>query len=553
MIVKVNNKNFKGKEGQTIKEFLEEKGFEIPSLCHHPDLKPGGSCRICLVEVRGKGLVTSCNTKVEKGMEIITNSSKINRARKINLELIFSQHTEECFDCVWRFNCEMLRLAKKYNVEISRFKDRKTGYPVYDFGPSLIFDSSKCIDCRNCIDVCDKQGVKFLKSEEKGHLFHVVPNKNRDCIYCGQCILHCPAGAFEAVGEFEDIEVPFKIKDKFLFVQIAPSIRTSIGEEFGIPSGIDITEKIVSALKKLGANKVFDVSVGSDFTTVEEAKELAERISENKGLPMFTSCCPAWVRFVEKYYPEFKKNLTTVRSPQIISGMLIKRYYSLKKNININDIKVISIMPCVSKKYEVKREELKVDGILPVDYVLTTRELARLLKEKKIDLRKVKPQKMDNPFGSPSGAGIIYGVTGGVMESALRTAYYDLTGKNFKKIEFKEIRGPKGIRAANIKIGKKELKIGVIHGTGNAKIILERMKKGEKIFDYVEVMACPCGCIGGGGQPVPTNSKIRKKRADGLYKIDKNKKTRLAHENPILKEIYKDNPDIISGIFHTTY
>jgi iron-only hydrogenase group A len=555
----IDNKKVRAREGQTILEVARENNINIPALCFHSDLKIKASCRLCLVEIKGKkGLHTSCTTKIEPGMEITTNSKKIRKARKINLELIFAQHREECYDCIWSFSCQLLKLAKEYNLKITRFTDRKNKYPVYQFGPSLLFDSSKCIDCRNCVDVCEKQGVKFLEIKEKGHLFQVVPSKNkkRDCIYCGQCIVHCPVGAFEAVGEFEDVAKPLSEKDKTVVVQFAPSIRSSIGEEFNLPSGSVVTEKLVAGLRKLGFNKVFDVAVGADFTTIEEAGELIERLNGKSILPMFTSCCPSWVKFVEFYYPEFIPNLTTVRSPHVILGGLIKTFWAKKEKINPKKIVVVSIMPCVAKKYEIKRDELKINGLSPVDYVLTTRELAFLFNKNKISLKDIKPQKADNPLGSPTGAGVIYGATGGVTESALRTAYEKLTKKKLSKLEFEKVRGAEGIKKSVININGKKLKLAVINGLGDAKRTLEELKKNPKLYDYMEVMACFGGCIGGGGQPVPTDAKIRKDRAKALYNIDTEKKIRLAHENPITKKVYKDflnNKEIIHSICHTKY
>ncbi len=557
----INGKKIKAKKGQTILEVARKNNIEIPTLCYHPDLKEKASCRVCVVEIKGKNrLVTSCSTKVQEGMEILTNSKRVKKARKINLELLFSQHKEECYDCVWQNNCQLLELAKKYKTIINRFEDRKTNYPVYQFGPAIIFDSSKCIDCRNCVEICEKQGVGFLEVKETKdhHLFKVAPRKDRVCVYCGQCLVHCPAGAFEGVGEFEEIEKPLNEKNKIVVVQFAPSIRTSIGEEFGMAYGEVVTGKIAAVLKKLGFDKVFDTSVGADFTTTEESKEIIERIKSNKNLPSLTSCCPAWVRYIEYYYPEFIHNLTTVRSPQVILGGLIKTYWAKKKRINPKNIVVVSIMPCIAKKYEITRPELKIKGLKPVDYVLTTRELARLIKRKKINFKKIKPKKLDNIFGNPSGAGVIYGASGGVMESAFRTTYEILTKKTLKRINFKPVRGMKGIKKAEIKINGKVRKIAVVNGLGNAKKLLEEIKKNPKEkYTCIEVMACPGGCIGGGGQPIPTSEEIRKKRAESLYTIDKKKYIRKAHENPIVRKIYQEfllkQSAIAHSVLHTSY
>ncbi|KPJ55141.1 hypothetical protein AMJ47_01330 [Parcubacteria bacterium DG_72] len=568
--ITINNKKYKVDEGKTILEVCEENGIDIPALCHHPDLDIKASCRLCLVQIKGvKELVTACSERVCKGYNILTESAEITKARKINLELLFSQHKEECFDCVWNYNCELLRLAKKYKkykVKINRFEDRKAKYPVYRFGNVIEFDSSKCIDCRNCVEMCSKQGVGFLEIKEKGSLFQVVPSakKNIDCIYCGQCINHCPAGAFETVDEFENIEKPLLPacrqagkKNKVVVAQFAPAIRTSIGEEFGLAGGKVVLGQLVAALRKVGFNKVFDTSVGADFTTTSEALEVVERIKQNKNLPVLTSCCPAWVKYVEQRYPKYIKNISTTKSPQTILGALIKTYWAQKEKINPKNIYVVSIMPCTAKKFEIERPQLKVQGMKSVDYVLTTREFARLLMRRKINFAKLKPEKPDAVFGNPSGAGVIYGATGGVMESAFRTAYEKLTGKTLKNVDFKKVRGMQGIKEAEVKVGGKVRKIAVINGLGNAKKFLNEKKRKIKQYTCIEVMACPGGCIGGGGQPIPTSNDIRVKRADSLYSLDKAKKVRKAHENPIVKKVYKDyfsnNEKIAHQVLHTSY
>ncbi len=555
----INGKKIQAFEGQTIFQVAKKHGIEIPAFCYHSDLEIKSNCRICVIKIKGiKDLQTSCSIKVEPGMEIMTDTPRIRRARRINLELIFAQHFEECNDCVWEARCQLLNLAKKQRLKTNRFVDRKKDFPVYQFGKSLIFDSSKCIDCYNCVEMCEKQGVGFLEMKDRGVYTKILPtkDKNKDCIYCGQCIVHCPAGAFEAVGEFEEIEKPFQQKDKLVVVQFAPAIRTSIGEEFDIPLGMLITEKLVAGIKKLGVEKVFDVSVGADFTTVEEAEELVKRLKGKGRLPMFTACCPAWVKFVEFYFPEFIPNLTTVRSPHIILGGLIKTFWAKEQGIDPKKIIVVSIMPCVAKKHEITRKELKINGLLPVDYVLTTRELASLFKKKKIDLKKLIPQKLDTPLGFPSGAGVIYGATGGVMESALRTAAEKITNRPLKRVEFEQVRGMDGIKRAKIKIKNQTLKIAVINGTGQAKRILKELKSNPSAYDYIEVMACPGGCVGGGGQPVPVDSEIRARRAKGLYKVDQRKNIRLAHQNPIVQKVYKgflNKKEKIHSVCHTKY
>jgi iron-only hydrogenase group A len=557
--LKINGKQLKAVEGETILKVAKNNNIKIPALCYHPDLNIKANCRLCLVDINGiNGLQTACSINVKQGMEINTDSTDIRKARKMNLELIFAQHREECSDCVWNYNCHLLELAKEYEVDIERFNDRKSKSSIEISGP-IEFDFTKCMDCRNCVEMCKRQGVGYLEVEEgKDDFFHIRTSSdpNKDCVYCGQCINHCPVGAIESTGEFESIEEPLNEKNKFMVVQFAPAIRASIGEEFGMETGQVTTGKIVAALRKLGFKKVFDTCVAADITTIEEAKELVERIQENKPLPMMTSCCPAWVKFIEFYYPEFIDNLTTVRSPQIILGGLVKTYFAKQESIAPKDVKVVSIMPCTAKKYEVTREELKVNGHFPVDYVLTTRELARLIKKHKIDFVNIENEDADQPLGLESGAAVIYGSTGGVMESALRTAAFNILGENLENIEFESVRGMNDVKRAEVEIKGKKLRIAVVNGLGNAKTILDEIKKDPEIYHYIEVMACPGGCIGGGGQPLPTNIDIRKKRAAALYDSDKNNELRLAHESPAVKGIYKDyfnNQENIHNICHTKY
>jgi len=554
--IAINGKAIKTEFGKTILEIAQQNAIKIPTLCYHSDLEPKASCRLCLVTIQGvRNPQTACSTMAKNGMRITTDSLELRALRKTNLELLFSQHREECYDCVLKYNCQFLKLAKEFDVEITRFIDRKTKFPIYKFGPSLLFDSTKCIDCRNCVEVCQKQKVGYLKLTNKKTLNQIQPDKNKDCIFCGQCITHCPVGAFEAIGEFENIEKPLKTKNKIIVFQIAPAIRTSIGEEFGLEEGKIIVNKLVGAIKQLGVDFIFDVSAGADFTTFEEAKEMIEKIQSGKKSLLFSSCCPAWVRFVEKYYPQFTANLATARPPHIISGGLIKTYWAKKQKIDPKDIFVVSVMPCVAKKYEITRKEMLIDGLKPVDYVLTTRELAYLLKKHNINLAKSKPRQMDNPFGNPSGSGVIYGASGGVMESALRVAQKIITGKQ-KKIDFQPVRGQQGIKTGTIKIQGEKIRVAVASGTGNAKIILEQLKKNPFRYQCVEIMACPGGCIGGGGQPLPQDKNTRLKRAQSLYKIDKTKKIRIASENPDLQKIYQEflaNEKIIQKICHARY
>lgn len=545
----IDGQEILAREGQTILEAAEENGLVIPKLCYHPDLKVKANCRLCMAEIEGeKNMLMTCATKVKEGMKITSKSERINQAKKTNLELIFGQHQLKCAACPWGTHCNLLKMGRDHGAKINKYVNRKLNRKIYQYGP-IILDGTKCIDCRNCVEACP---VDYLEIKGKGPEIEIVPSedKNKNCIYCGQCIVHCPVGAIEAESQFK---LP-KEKGKILVAQFAPSVRSTIGEEFGFEPGEDMTERMAAGLKKLGFDRVFDTSVGADLTTVIEAEELIERLKENKFLPMFTSCCPAWVSFVEFYYPEFMPNLISARSPHMMLGGVVKKYMAQKEKIDIKNIVMVSVMPCTAKKFEATRSELFHHGIKPVDAVITTRELASLFKKNNIDLKTIKPEPADHPFGDYSGAAIIYGASGGVMESALRTAAAIITDGKVIKCDFEKVRGIQGIKKAKVDVEGKIISVAVVSGIKNAKIILEEIKKDPQAYHYVEFMACPGGCIGGGGQPVPVSDEIRKKRAAGLYKLDQGCDIRLSHKNPIVSDIQKNfSYDELHHIVYTTY
>ncbi len=531
MTAKINGQKVNFKKGETVLNVCLRQGIDLPALCYHSDLAIKASCRLCMIEIKGRpGLYPACATEIKPAMEILTDSPLIKRIRRVNLSLVFNHQPE------------LLAFSRKYKIKIINFPGRKKKDPVEKFGPAIGFNKARCINCRHCLEVCQKQQVDFYDIYEK-NTFHEVSTSRqaaKDCVYCGQCVVHCPVGALLTIDDIEKTEKAIKDKNITTVVQFAPSIRTSLGEAFGLPYGKIVTGQLIAALRALGFDYVYDTSLGADFTTFEEARELMEKI-EKKQTPCLSSCCPAWVKFIEFYYPQFIKYIATTRSPQMILGGLVKTYFSRQKNISPSKIKVISVMPCTAKKYEAARPELKINGRLkPIDLVITTVELAEMMKKHGLDLKNIKPEKPDNPFGLHSGAGVIYGASGGVMESVLRTVYYWTNKKNLPRNIFQKVRGNRNIREAGFKIKGRSVKIAVASGLENAKYILDKLAKDRQAYQGVEIMACPSGCIGGGGQFLPVNQTIRQKRAASLYQIDAKKKISRADENPVLQEIYRD-------------
>ncbi|MFA6537266.1 MAG: [FeFe] hydrogenase, group A [Patescibacteria group bacterium] len=550
ILIKINGKSIFAEPGKTILAVAKENKIDIPSLCFHPDVKVKHHCGLCLVRVVNEPkLQNACKTLVVAGMEVITDSVDINDLRTKNLNKIIKKHVFECDDCVWFQHCRLLELVKRFNIQppVTQNATEK----VLQVG-EMVFDQTKCIGCENCLNICPTEFLSMNKNKK----VEVSSEKTKDCINCGQCIVHCPVGAMEGVGEFEELQKLILDKGKITFVQFAPAIRSSIGEEFGLANGTIATDQLVAGLKKIGFNFVFDTAVGADFTTMEESDELIERLETGKNLPAMSSCCPAWVKFVEFNYPDFIPNLCTSRSPQVMLGGIIKNYWCQKNKIDPKDVFVVSIMPCIAKKYEIKREELKINGIKPVDLVLTTRELVRLFKKNNIDISKIAGQPIDNPFGKPSGAGVIYGASGGVFESALRTAYYKMSKTNLPLNDVLSIRGGKGTKIKKINFGGRIVKVCVVNGIKNAKKVLSALQKKPHLYDAVEVMACPGGCVGGGGQSLPTNKKVSAERAEALYQIDDNSVLKCAHENPCVLDVYKNyfcNQKVKKEVLHTVF
>ncbi len=540
MQIIINERYYDFKKGETILQIAKRHGIEIPTLCYHSMLKPEGRCRVCLVSANGK-IVTSCDTLAEKGMHVVTNSKKLQKMRKKAVDLIASSVEPQTL----KEDNELTRVMKKVGLKKPSYRHHKI--LKSDKSSNAIWrNNNKCIACGRCVQFCEKiQSVNAITFSGRGNRMVVEGVGGEElastsCVSCGQCSLVCPTNAITEAKSIARMERMLRNKKKLKIVQIAPSVRVSIGESFGLKAGEIVTGKIVSALHKLGFDVVFDTNFSADLTIMEEATEFVERIKE-KRLPLFTSCCPAWIDFCCEFFPEFVKNLSTTKSPQQMMGAMIKTYYAKKRNINAKNIVSVSIMPCTAKKKEASLKEMRSSnaGKQDIDLVLTTRELAELLKRKKIDLKKMKPMKFNDPLGESSGAGSIFGASGGVMEAALRTAYFLLEGKELKNADIKQLRGERGIKEFKIKIRGKKIRTAVAHGLSNARLLLERIRSGEK-FDFVEVMACPGGCIGGGGQPKPSDWSVLKARIQAIYEIDKRKKIRKSHKNPSIKKVYSE-------------
>ncbi len=544
---------------QNLLQFANENGIDIPHFCHHEDLPTGASCRICLVEVTNR--VTTCCTLIPRdGLRIYTNTEAVERVRRQNLELMFAGHQDNCPNCKAGYYCKIVELMDKYGITGTKYiKPRIENEELHKLVCAAELDPQLCIACNKCVEICQEIGIGFLQIKGKANQIHATWNRDPevDCVYCGQCTVHCPVYAAREQNEIAVVEEALRDKSKVVIAQMAPSVRASIGEELGLDAGVDLTSRCFTAFRKLGFDKVFDVNMGADITTIVEAEELVERIAEGKDLPMFTSCCPAWVKFVEFYRPDLIKNLTTSRSPQIHSGGAYKTWWAEREGIDPKDIVVVSFMPCTSKKYEAKHEKMKINGMYPVDHVVTTREFATLLKKHNIDLLELEPGEVDEA-GTYSGAAAIYGASGGVMESALRTAYESITGEELERVEFKQVRGMQGIKRATIEIGDQKLKVVIAATAKNARTVLAELDEDPGAFHYMEVMACPGGCIGGGGQPIPTAERIVKERIECLYQIDDEMKLRKAHENPVVRDFFDNYISKIpaeeqAAILYTSY
>lgn len=547
MKIKINNKAVEVESGQSLLSAIRSTGIKIPTLCHLENLFPSGACRLCVVELENESkLIPSCSINVEEGMSIKTHSPKVLTARKTILELLLASHPDDCLYCNKNGTCELQKLAEELGITKRSYR-RTFSYKYIDSSsPSIVRDPAKCILCGRCVRVCEEiQGVSAIDFIKRGSNTFIAPAFNEglnisSCVNCGQCVVACPTGALVENSSIKDVLNAINDPDMYVVIQHAPSISVTIGEYFGCNNGVDICGKMNSALKYIGFDKVFDTSFAADLTIMEEASELVSRIKNNGTLPMFTSCSPAWIKFVETFYPEFIPNLSTCKSPQQMLGSLIKTYYAEKENINPSKIFSVSIMPCTAKKFEAGREEMCASGLSDVDASITTKELAKLFKMLNIDISKFPPSEADSPLGERTSAGKIFGVTGGVTEAAVRTAYYLITGENMVDPTIESVRNLNGIKESSVKINDLEVKIAVVSGLSNARKLLEDIKSGKTFYHFVEIMSCPNGCIAGGGQPSNMDLEKVKSRMKALYEIDDNSDIRFSHQNKSIQKLYNN-------------
>ena len=569
--IKINGMSCTVPYGTTILEAAHQVGIEIPTLCFLKDINEIGACRFCVVEVKGaRSLVAACVFPIERdGTEIFTNTKKVRESRKRTLELILSTHERKCLSCVRSQKCELQKLCLEYGVDNEGALD---GFkPVYELDTSaahMVRDNNKCILCRRCVAACNNQGVSVIGANARGIDTHIGSPFELDlaqtsCISCGQCIVNCPTGALYEKDDTQKVLDAIGDPTKHVVVQAAPAVRATLGECFDMPIGTDVTGKLFAALRRLGFDKVFDTNFGADITIMEEANELLDRIKNGGVLPMVTSCSPGWIKYCEHYYPTELAHLSTCKSPQQMQGAVIKTYYAEKNGIDPKDIVSVSVMPCTAKKFECGRDDESASGYADVDIVLTTRELGRMIKSAGIKFTSLPDEEPDAPLGRGTGAAVIFGTTGGVMEAALRTAAEAITGKELENVEFTEVRGMEGVKEATYKLGDMDVKVAVASGTKNAKIIMDKIKDGTADYTFVEIMGCPGGCINGGGQPVQPASvrnfvDYKTLRANALYENDKSRPHRKSHENEDVQEVYREflgepNSHKAHEILHTSY
>jgi NADP-reducing hydrogenase subunit HndD len=557
-------------KGTTVLEAARSAHIQIPTLCYLKGINEIGACRMCLVEVKGaRSLQASCVFPVGEGMEIRTNTPAIREARKTNMELILSNHDRKCLTCVRSENCELQTLSKQLGIEEIRYEGEKGNYAVDEVSTSIVRDSNKCILCRRCVSTCrEVQGIGAISATGRGFNTIIEPIYGKsladvNCINCGQCIEACPVGALREKDETDKVWDAINNPNLHVVVQTAPAVRVALGEEFGMPIGTRVTGKMVAALRRLGFDRIFDTDFAADLTIMEEGTELLGRLKKGENLPLITSCSPGWIKYCEHHYPDLLDNLSTCKSPHEMMGAMVKSYYAEKTNQDPANIYVVSIMPCTAKKFEAQRPELQASGYPDVDVVLTTRELARMIKQAGINFLKLDDEDFDPTLGDSTGAGVIFGATGGVMEAALRTVAEIVTGKPLENLEIHAVRGLEGVKEVEVPLGDITVKAAVAHGTGNAKILMDMVRSGEKEYHFIEIMGCPGGCVTGGGQPiVPAQVQmevdVRAKRASAIYDEDRSLPVRKSHENESVIKVYKEylgepNSHKAHELLHTHY
>lgn len=568
--LKINGIDVSAPEGSTVLEAARQAGIDIPTLCYLKDVSQTGSCRMCVVEIKGaRALQAACVYPVSEGIEVLTHSARVKRARKTTLELILSNHERKCLTCTRNQNCELQALCDELGVSDIAYEGVRNEYKIDDLSPSIVRDNNKCVLCRRCVSACkDVQTVAVIDTMERGFATKVgcafdVPLAETACVNCGQCIAACPVGALYEKDGTAAVWEAIEDEDKYVVVQTAPAVRAALGEEFGLPMGTPVTGKMAAALKRMGFDKVFDTDTGADVTIMEEGTELLDRLQNGGKLPLITSCSPGWIKFCEHNFPDFLDNLSSCKSPHQMFGALLKTYYAKKEGIDPKKMFVVSVMPCTAKKFESARDEMEHGGLHDVDAVITTRELAKMIKESGIQFTRLADEDFDNPFSEASGAGVIFGATGGVTEAALRTVYEIVEKKPLDKVEFEAVRGTDGIKEATVTLGGKDVRVAIAHGLGNARALLEAIRNGEKSYEFVEIMACPGGCVTGGGQPI-CHSKtymdvdVKAERAKALYSEDARLSIRKSHENPDIKKLYeefleKPGSHIAHELLHTHY
>ena len=550
--IKINNMPLSVPKGISILEAARTAGIEIPTLCYLKKINEIGACRICMVEVKGaRSLVTACVYPVNEGMEIFTNTERVRKSRKMTLELILSTHDRKCLSCVRSGSCELQQLCKEFGVDDEgRFDGANPVHEYDDSAIHMIRDNGKCILCRRCVAACQAQHISVIGANARGFDTHIGsaferPLDSVACVSCGQCIVNCPTGAIYEKDDTAKVLEAINDPEKFVVVHTAPSIRVTLGECFGMHIGTNVQGKMVAALRRLGFDKVFDTDFGADLTIVEEANEFLGRVQNGGVLPMITSCSPGWIKYCEHYYPDMLDHLSTCKSPQQMSGAIIKTWYAEKMGIDPKDIVVVGIMPCTAKKFETKRDDQAASGYPDVDYSLTTRELGRMIESAGIYFKHLPDEEFDKPLGDSTGAAVIFGATGGVMEAALRTAVEKLSGEELKSLDFTEVRGTDGIKEASYTVNGMEVKVCVVSGLANANTIMEKVKNGTADYHFIEIMGCPGGCVNGGGQPIQhavvrNFVDLRARRAAALYEADKDMPLRKSHESEAVKRIYDE-------------